>query len=45
MSDTKISNSCCDTSEISCTNCKHFDEDKYCVLDLYDKIVENHGIQ
>ena len=45
MSETKISNSCCDTNDISCTNCKHFDEDKYCVLDLYDKIVENHGIQ
>lgn len=45
MSDNKISNSCCDKDEISCTNCKHFDEAKYCVLDLYDKIVENHGIQ
>ena len=45
MSDAKISNSCCDTNDISCTNCKHFDEEKYCVLDLYDKIVENHGIQ
>lgn len=44
-SETKISNGCCDTSDISCTNCKHFDEDKYCVLDLYDEIVEKHNFR
>lgn len=43
--DTKICNSCCDTNEISCTNCKHFDKDKYCVLDLYDEIVQNHHFE
>lgn len=41
----QMTNSCGDTCEISCTNCKHFDAEKYCVLDLYDQIVENHGIQ
>ncbi len=25
---------------VSCTNCKHFDDDKYCELDLFDKIVK-----
>lgn len=45
MSETRITNSCCDTSNISCTNCKHFDEEKYCVLDLYDQIVQNHNFQ
>ncbi len=45
MSETRISNSCCDTGDISCTNCKHFDENKYCKLDLYDQILVNHKIQ
>lgn len=45
MSEGRMTNSCCDTENISCTNCKHFDENKYCVLDLYDKIVQNHNIQ
>lgn len=36
---------CCDAKEISCTNCTHFDEEKYCVLDLYDKIVQNHHFE
>ncbi len=45
MSEGKMTNSCCDTENISCTNCKHFDENKYCVLDLYDEIVQNHNIQ
>jgi len=44
-SETKISNSCGDTNDISCTNCKHFDDNKYCVLDLYDEIVEKHNIR
>ena len=30
--------------EISCTNCAHFDKDKYCQLDLYDKIVTAYNI-
>lgn len=45
MSESRMTNSCNDTSDISCTNCKHFDEEKYCVLDLYDQIVVNHKIQ
>jgi hypothetical protein len=45
MSEGRMTNSCCDTDNISCTNCKHFDENKYCVLDLYDEIVKNHNIQ
>lgn len=27
---------------VSCENCHHFDENKFCKLDIYDKIVENH---
>jgi hypothetical protein len=45
MSEGRMTNSCYDTDNISCTNCKHFDENKYCVLDLYDEIVKNHNIQ
>lgn len=45
MSEGRMTNSCCDTENVSCTNCKHFDENKYCVLDLYDEIVQNHNIQ
>ncbi|MCH5272445.1 MAG: hypothetical protein J1E35_02115 [Lachnospiraceae bacterium] len=45
MSKERISNSCCDTNDISCTNCRHFDEEKYCRLDLYDQIVENHNFE
>lgn len=30
--------------EISCTKCKHFDEDKYCKLDLFDQIAVNHNL-
>ncbi len=29
----------------SCTNCRHFNKTgAYCELDLYDKIVEDHGL-
>ncbi|MBE5944591.1 MAG: hypothetical protein E7258_06695 [Lachnospiraceae bacterium] len=28
-------------SEKSCLNCKHFAEEEYCKLDLYDPIVKN----
>lgn len=38
------SNSYSDGREVSCINCKHFDEDKFCKLDLYDPIVKNHHI-
>lgn len=34
-----------ENSEISCTNCKHFDEDAFCKLDLYDQIVVNHKLK
>lgn len=27
--------------EVSCVNCRHFTSEKYCELDLYDKIVDN----
>ncbi len=29
---------------VSCTTCRHFDPEKYCRLDLYDKIVKNHEL-
>lgn len=32
-----------DNNEVSCMNCVHFDEDKYCKLNLYDKIMESHS--
>lgn len=32
-------------SGVSCTNCRHFTENKYCELDLYDQILVNHDIQ
>lgn len=34
----------CGTDTISCLTCRHFDNDKYCRLDLYDKIVKNHEL-
>lgn len=34
-----------DKEKVSCTNCKHFDEDKFCKLDLYDKIISNHNFK
>lgn len=37
-------NSASDVEGISCLNCSHFDENKYCKLDLYDKIKKNHNI-
>ena len=30
--------------EVSCVNCEHFDHEKYCKLDLYDKIVSAYNI-
>lgn len=39
-----MTNSQTERSNVSCTNCRHFTNDKYCELDLYDKIVENHNI-
>ena len=39
-------NSNCDREncgcKVSCVNCRHFDNDAYCNLDLYDQIVEKH---
>lgn len=29
--------------EVSCTTCKHFSDDKYCKLDLFDPIVSDHN--
>lgn len=34
-----ISNSSCCECKVSCTNCQHFTNEKYCELDIYDKIV------
>lgn len=46
ISENRTTNKCnCDTSDISCTNCKYFDDEKYCRLDLYDQIVQNHNIK
>ncbi|MBP3327092.1 MAG: hypothetical protein J6L77_11800 [Coprococcus sp.] len=28
-------------SEVSCLKCKHFSNEEYCMLDLYDPIVKN----
>ena len=38
-------NSYSDKQDISCANCKNFDEEKYCKLDLYDQITKNHKIE
>ncbi len=40
-----FSNSAGDNQEVSCISCRHFDEDEYCELDLYDQIVENRQIK
>lgn len=29
---------------VSCENCTHFDEDRYCKLDLFDPIAREHNI-
>lgn len=44
-SDNSITNSTSDSRDISCTNCMHFTDDKYCELDLYDQILVNHKIE
>lgn len=44
-SDTSVTNSTSDSENISCTNCNHFTDDKYCELDLYDQILTNHKIE
>ena len=30
--------------DVSCLNCEHFDNDKYCKIDLYDKIVSSYNL-
>lgn len=41
----QISNKACECGgEKSCTNCRHFDSEKYCKLDLYDQIVKDHQL-
>ena len=42
--DTTFKSMYSDGPEVSCTNCRHFDEQKYCVLDLFDQIVENRNL-
>lgn len=38
-----VSNSVSDTTNcISCECCKHFDNEKFCKLDIYDRIVKEH---
>lgn len=40
-----FSNSTAGTPEkVSCVNCRHFTQDKYCELDLYDQIVVNKNL-
>lgn len=29
-----------DGKNVSCMNCKHFENDKYCNLDIYDRIMK-----
>lgn len=31
------------TSDIACTTCRHFTNDAYCALDLFDPIVEKNN--
>jgi len=38
-------NSYSEKQDVSCANCKNFDEDKFCKLDLYDQITENHHLE
>lgn len=33
------------TKKVSCTNCKHFDSDHHCRLDLYNKIISEYDFQ
>ena len=30
--------------DVSCMGCRHFDDEEYCELDLYDQIVDNRQI-
>lgn len=39
-----FSNSVSNAGQVSCVNCKHFTDGKYCELDLYDEIVENKNL-
>jgi hypothetical protein len=39
-----FSNKTGDENRISCLSCRHFDENEYCVLNLYDKVAESRGI-
>ncbi len=43
----KTTNSTCESChcDVSCTTCKHFADEEYCVLDLYDKIVAEHHFE
>lgn len=43
----RTTNSACESCgcHVSCTTCKHFDQDEHCVLDLYDKIVKDHQFE
>ena len=43
-SDNSFTNKTDDEDSVSCLNCKHFDEDEHCILDLYDKVAESRGI-
>lgn len=39
-----FTNSVSNAGKISCVNCRHFTDEKYCELDLYDEIVENNNL-
>ena len=32
------------SEDVSCLNCEHFDAEKYCKIDLYDKIVSSYNL-
>lgn len=36
-------NSTCNSEEVSCLNCTHFDKDNYCNLNLFDQIMNKHN--
>lgn len=45
VNEESYSNALSDTSEkVSCVNCKHFTDSKYCELDLYDQIIANRNL-
>lgn len=42
--DTTFKSMYSDGPSVSCTNCKHFDQNKYCKLDLFDQIANSRNL-